>query len=769
MDSANSTGWKQLTEELSVTEYPFLWLFSLLCNAIEERSQKAIVEGIAIDRFGALVTYSCSSYGIATLMVAVILNRTAVLASTHRLRGGHGQGGYRRSKFKSDLSKSIVITCLRFGAIGLLVIQVKNILTALWVLQKTMDPSKLSRLTMMLPSTFEYRPEDHVSASMGMPRNEVRFGPTSAMLWPVFGSLCFSLFVETFCSSINGDKPYLGGGATLFDLSIGIHEASSSIFRFEGRSVAKRPSEKILILCLFLLVDHIINHNGSMLNRNQYRLIPSTITSLLFVWYFASFVFSRSAELLEFPVFLSLVYLALILVMTVSTVCLAIFLLAVLAKSSSLQELNYASYFWNSEDETDFFSKHLNVSLSQDFYTAMMNIGLFAVSLAGKSSYIKEYNAIFHGSDTWLEDSLWTKIQSQFRITTLSNKSTLVRDGRVLEYLKANGMTGYSNMVNEPSARLVNGTSKNVDETERIPVIKLRFEYLKATTVRFFQLLYSLVIKFFLCHYIPKVYRKLLNGESEQINGHPQEEFELQRSMAPEFLQSVMKQPTLSKKEVLGFSLDNMSEDYLAENYAIILRDKELADMDASPDFHLDTDLELESEYESEVELINNSQARITRGQEYVTPGQTATNVLSEILTPESMDEFLREENIDILRKHLHYDFAELGILTRSRYNSIVPPRNIRDEPTKLLDLLLSKRKASAQKKVNIDGDDDDDDIDPRFACVVCQVSPREVITWPCKCFSICEGCRLSLVSKGMEGCVTCRRDVEGISRVYIP
>lgn len=740
-------------------------LVRLLWKAIQERSQRAEAEGLSVDRFGAIVAFACSYYGVSTLIVAVVLNRTAVIASTHRLRR-HRQGGVLGAFMGDDLSTSIVVSCLRIAAVTLMVLQVKNILTTLWVIQKTANPSKLARLTKMIPTQFfEYIPQAHSSLYMKMPPSEIRFGPTSAMLWPVFCSMCFSLFAETFCSAIVGDKPFLGGGTTLFEISVAIQEVSASILLFGNNKLAKRPSEKVLMICLFLLVDHILSHLGSMANKNKYRLISLTITSTLFVWYFVSTFFSGLSEALEFPFSIAMVYLCLVFVLMVSLVCLSIFLLAILAKTSNLEELNYASYFWNTDDDTDFFSKHLNLSLSQDFYTAMMNIGLFMVSLAGKSSYIKEYNAIFHGSETWLEKSLWSKIQLQFQTNILSSKSSLVRDGRVLAYLKENQMTGYSNVVNTPSSRVVNGSS-NPEGIERLPVIKLRYEYVKAIGLRFLLLLYSLVFKVFFLHYIPKFFRKLCNRESESDH---EEEFEYQRSLAPGFVQSIMRPPNESIKEIAGFSLENVTEDVLTEQYAAILRNRDLADIDTSPDFLDGSDLEVESEYDSDVELVNSSQAHIIRGQEYVSLNVNPSNALSEIMTPENMEEFLKEENLDILRVHLQYDSGNLGTLTRSRYRRINSRHTAHDEPAKLLDVLLSKRKVPPTLVTNNTGSDDENDIDPRFACVICQVAPREIITWPCKCFSICEGCRLSLVSKGLEGCVTCRRDVEGVSRVFIP
>lgn len=53
--------------------------------------------------------------------------------------------------------------------------------------------------------------------------------------------------------------------------------------------------------------------------------------------------------------------------------------------------------------------------------------------------------------------------------------------------------------------------------------------------------------------------------------------------------------------------------------------------------------------------------------------------------------------------------------------------------------------------------------------CVVCQTSPRSIITWPCRCLCVCEDCRVSLAMNNFGSCVTCRQEVGGFVRLWVP
>ncbi|KAE8356337.1 hypothetical protein BDV28DRAFT_127132 [Aspergillus coremiiformis] len=53
--------------------------------------------------------------------------------------------------------------------------------------------------------------------------------------------------------------------------------------------------------------------------------------------------------------------------------------------------------------------------------------------------------------------------------------------------------------------------------------------------------------------------------------------------------------------------------------------------------------------------------------------------------------------------------------------------------------------------------------------CVICQTNPRSVITWPCRCLCVCEECRVSLAMNNFGSCVTCRQNVGGFVRLWVP
>ena len=53
--------------------------------------------------------------------------------------------------------------------------------------------------------------------------------------------------------------------------------------------------------------------------------------------------------------------------------------------------------------------------------------------------------------------------------------------------------------------------------------------------------------------------------------------------------------------------------------------------------------------------------------------------------------------------------------------------------------------------------------------CVVCQSAPRTIITWPCRCLCVCEDCRVNLALNNFANCVTCRRQVGGFVRLWVP
>ncbi|KAJ7644337.1 hypothetical protein FB45DRAFT_897561 [Roridomyces roridus] len=59
-----------------------------------------------------------------------------------------------------------------------------------------------------------------------------------------------------------------------------------------------------------------------------------------------------------------------------------------------------------------------------------------------------------------------------------------------------------------------------------------------------------------------------------------------------------------------------------------------------------------------------------------------------------------------------------------------------------------------------------------RRNCVICVTDARSIICWPCRCLSMCDGCREVLASRSTASkhrCPCCRQVVEGYSRIFIP
>ncbi|KAI1352411.1 hypothetical protein F5Y01DRAFT_280025 [Xylaria sp. FL0043] len=158
---------------------------------------------------------------------------------------------------------------------------------------------------------------------------------------------------------------------------------------------------------------------------------------------------------------------------------------------------------------------------------------------------------------------------------------------------------------------------------------------------------------------------------------------------------------------------------------------------------------------------------------------------LARLLHPRSAEE---RNEAHALAAHLNSD----RIVTRSQYarmqqnqrgrlllSSNTSRRRLNqgrmtdEEQADLLEQLILSRRAEAQGNEEgmgtHHGADDDERAEPGPPCVVCQVSPRKIIVWPCRCLSLCDECRVSLAMNNFDKCVCCRREVISFSRIYVP
>ncbi|KAF2631266.1 ubiquitin-protein ligase-like protein [Macroventuria anomochaeta] len=157
---------------------------------------------------------------------------------------------------------------------------------------------------------------------------------------------------------------------------------------------------------------------------------------------------------------------------------------------------------------------------------------------------------------------------------------------------------------------------------------------------------------------------------------------------------------------------------------------------------------------------------------------------LSTLLDPKTKED---REEAKLLSRHLQssqimtrsqyrkaLDQDQAKVLTTSRYRLEASADMTPEEEEQLLeDLILNKRQATAPQGSSSAAGSWDTGAEGMGSegpqCVVCQLTPRTVLVWPCGCLSLCDECRVGLASKNYTACVCCRTKVVAYSRLYVP
>lgn len=704
----------------------------------------------------ALFSYAFSKYGVACVTLSLIVNRAVTLASANR---AYDPRIYERTNsrfaYPKHLMQKMIPSILRILSLLLLLSNLQLVLVALNLYYHICTPySESLILRKFLPDKyFRYDAEYYASKYYMMtPKYQVMVGPTSNLLWPVLLS-CFLLkFVNIFLKVLHRENLSRESGLTSFEISVAFQEFTSRSFPGERNGLKIRPNEEILVLCIAELLNHISLQLGALVNGNKYRLIPLSIVGFSFLLYFYSRMLN--AEIIEFPIniiFLCFVPLATLIIIIVSAF---ILLLALIVKGFELESLNYGKFFLRNELNEEDSSGVLGISMRDDFYSALTKLGSLALVLAGKFSYIEEMNLVSAEDETWLEKNVWQKFKSN--MSTLSSVSTS-------KFLKSDTLVisetcGYENLVLSPPC----------DKDNRMDspnVIGMRMKYASAFhLLRNFVSFMGFLIRSFLKRCLAIISQKGPHINSPVDINRSSTKEELPGFLKPyaEILKQDRENKVGSNEEIVN--IDDYSEEELSYIYPELFQKSELSQIDTSNDFQLSVD-----EYSDDL-LDCSSITEINSVSFESSPAEGEIFSLSELMSN------LTSKDIHILREHICYDSEGAGIMTRSKYrrktNNLCEHLNSEEKMNVLLDLILEKRQSRIKRMLNEESLNEIDQEQPAIEgleCVICQVKTREIITWPCRCFAICETCRLSMAAKGFESCVCCRRPVDGFSRVYIP
>ena len=690
--------------------------FGALGTAIYEQMQMAEEKGLSWDRYGRIAAYCCSLYALICFMTALTLNRILVLAAPSQRRR-HGPSLHQLDGSLHDWSQQVrrwFSIFLRCTAIALLGFNLYRVLVALNVQRQIGTPEGKSWwfLRLILDRFFAYDPQFYAKSQfMATPSTKVMVGPSSEIYWPIFLGVCYLLLVETFVSVSNGNKPYSESLITLFELSVAFHSDDSGYGVFGMR----RPvptTEQLLMLSFFLILSYLNIHIGALVNNNRTRLIPLSIISLSFLAYLVARV--------PFFSILWLSFIPQVIIVGVLLISITIFLVAVIGTGFQWRNLDYTTFLFPEDSENSATRGLAGLTLEDDFTTGLLKLGELALILAGKLSYVSEIGGVPASKETWIEKSLWEKFGDH--VNALKSRSS----SDIIHLLEHATQHGYGNMIENPSSTWM--YDEGVTIREQVPrnmkdVTSLRKKYsgMKQLVGNLMELVYGLVVD----KLMQPVFRKVLGRDYNEPK-------------LPRYLQGAVNPEIGSDEEGTSDEENIVDTNAYSADELLEFIDQPWTDNDKSGDY-LGIESELESDFESD------------------DPGDVGEIVDTQFLTDLTQPDFA-----NIFRYRLEYD----GILTRSRFNKQTMQK---DDGSKLIELLM-ERKIERDKRLKkaTNGDDDLDDDIP-YPCVVCQINPREFISWPCRCFSVCGSCRINLATKGMDGCVCCRRHVDGVTKVYIP
>jgi hypothetical protein len=156
---------------------------------------------------------------------------------------------------------------------------------------------------------------------------------------------------------------------------------------------------------------------------------------------------------------------------------------------------------------------------------------------------------------------------------------------------------------------------------------------------------------------------------------------------------------------------------------------------------------------------------------------------LAQLLHPKSPEQRTQAQT---LAAH----FGSDTIMTRSRYRALdqqqrakvltstrqrpkgftVSEKLTPEEEVEILEHLIISRRTSSGPAPAFSWENGDRGItESGPPCVICQSQPRDIIGWPCRCYCLCDGCRIELAMHNFSACPTCKTPVTAYSRIFVP
>lgn len=420
-------------------------------NAFVSRFSMEGAKGI-----GSVFNYATSKWALSCVAMAVILNRTHIFAATRR-----------RLRLRWP-----VRLMLRITPILLLLLQARRLLQSIQC-QTSPDfaelrwgnASKSSDLMFSQANGFLHglssslllgaTDRDSCRSVRMVPwddREQPELVGSLSRLWPLFGTLCLSQFIEVLSCAVQGRPVAAETGMTLFEHSLAFAEADAAISNQLGwglfsngnatsqaasglkiavtRSmIMKRVNTppEVLLVAFLSAMSHITSHTLGLFNlQSRFRLVSTGFWGLCFmasiVW--SAFNFSpddpSTHGLLRFPTVCIIGFIPHILILAGIYACAVVYAMALTLSALAVPEqgggperLTFKQRFIRAHAnmQANVSLSDIRIRMDMDFYTALLRAGFGAITMASEAVYLNEDHRVNLKRYTWLEDERFRELE----------------------------------------------------------------------------------------------------------------------------------------------------------------------------------------------------------------------------------------------------------------------------------------------------------------------------------------------------------------------
>lgn len=411
---------------------------------------------------GSVFSYATSKWAISCIGMAIILNRTHIFAATRRRL---------RLRWHARL-------IIRSAPIVLFGVEICRLLQAIQCQTSEKfsslrwgDNNKSSEVMFAHPNNLlnslssalllgATDKQSCVAASM-IPEPELgdrqELRGSLSRLWPLFGTLCLSHFLETVSCAVQGRLVAAETGMTLFEQSLAFAEADAAVSNKLGWGTFSKSQQEsqdsiltspapgsaialtralilkrvntapeVLMVATLSAMTHMTSHVLGIFDlQAKYRLLNTGLWGLCFMasilWSSLSFELGNplAQGLLRFPTVCIIGFIPHVLVLLGIITCVCIYGLALLLSAlappmdqqSPLTSLRQRLSDAHNNMQANVSLSDIRITREMDFYTALLRTGFAAITMASEAVYLNEDRGVSLQQHTWLEEARLREVE----------------------------------------------------------------------------------------------------------------------------------------------------------------------------------------------------------------------------------------------------------------------------------------------------------------------------------------------------------------------